>query len=100
MSTLILQFVVHLPCLGLTLFSRPSPNRLFSNLRPSPNHLFSNLKLNRFAIRKDYEGANYTLGLVVSHAERRIISNPSTGVQFLGKEGNSQFMSLQVYQNC
>lgn len=41
--------------------------------------------------RKDYEGENDTLGLVVAHPERRLISNPITGAQFLGKESNSHY---------
>ena len=41
--------------------------------------------------RKDYEGENDTLGLVVAHPERRLISNPITGTQFLGKESNSHY---------
>ena len=49
------------------------------------------------ACRKDYDGANDTLGLVVAHAERRIISNPATGSQFLGKEGNSHY---HAHVNC
>ena len=39
--------------------------------------------------RKDYEGENDTLGVVVAHPERRLISNPITGAQFMGKENNS-----------
>jgi hypothetical protein len=35
--------------------------------------------------RKDYDGANDTLGLVVARAERRLVSNLTTGVQFLGR---------------
>ena len=41
--------------------------------------------------RKDYEGENDTLGLVVAHPERRLISNPITGAQFMGKESNSHY---------
>ena len=41
--------------------------------------------------RKNYDGANDTLGLVVAHTERRLISNLATGVQFLGKESNSHY---------
>ena len=35
--------------------------------------------------RKDYDGANDTLGLVVARAEQRLVSNFATGVQFLGR---------------
>jgi len=41
--------------------------------------------------RKDYDGSNDTLGLVVSRAERRLVSNLATGVHFLGKESNSHY---------
>ena len=41
--------------------------------------------------RKDYDGANDTLGLVVARAERRLVSNLTTGVQFLGRESNSHY---------
>jgi len=40
---------------------------------------------------KDYDGSNDTLGLVVSRAERRLVSNLATGVHFLGKESNSHY---------
>lgn len=41
--------------------------------------------------RQNYDGVNDTLGLVVARAERRLISNLATGVQFLGKESNSHY---------
>ncbi len=43
------------------------------------------------ACRKDYDGVNDTLGLVVSRAERRMVSNLSTGAQFMGRESNSHY---------
>ena len=43
------------------------------------------------ACRKDYEGVNDTMQLVVARAERRIVTNLTTGVQFLGREGNSHY---------
>ena len=43
------------------------------------------------ACRKDYQKDNDTMGLVVSRAERRLVSNLSTGSQFLGKESNSHY---------
>ena len=43
------------------------------------------------ACRKDYQNDNDTMGLVVSHAERRLVSNLSTGSQFLGRESNSHY---------
>ncbi len=49
------------------------------------------------ACRKDYDGANDTLGLVVARAERRLVSNLSTGVQFLGRESNSHY---HAHMNC
>ena len=41
--------------------------------------------------RKDYDGSNDTLGLVVSRAEQRLVPNLATGVQFMGKESNSHY---------
>ena len=41
--------------------------------------------------RSNYEGANDTLGMVVARAERRLIVNPLTGLQFLTKESNSHY---------
>ena len=41
--------------------------------------------------RKDYEGENDTLGLVVAHLERKLITNPTTGIQFWGRESNSHY---------
>ena len=43
------------------------------------------------AFQKNYDGPNDTLGLVVAHAERRIVSNLATGSQFLGRESNSHY---------
>ena len=59
------------------------------------------LKTNQIKVcqscRKNYDGPNDTLGLVVAHAERRLISNLATGVQFLGKESNSHY---HLYLPC
>ena len=41
--------------------------------------------------RKNYDGSNDTMGLVVARAERRIVSNLATGTQFLGRESNSHY---------
>ena len=41
--------------------------------------------------RKGYDGSKDTLDLVVARAERRLVSNLATGVQFLGKESNSHY---------
>ena len=41
--------------------------------------------------RRNYEGPNDTMGLVVARAERRLVSNLSTCTQFLGKESNSHY---------
>ena len=41
--------------------------------------------------RRNYEGPNDTMGLVVAHAERRLVSNLATGTQFLGRESNSHY---------
>ena len=45
---------------------------------------------------QDYDGSNDTLGLVVARAERRLVSNLSTGVQFLGRESNSHYHAHKV----
>ena len=59
------------------------------------------LKTNQIKVcqscRKNYDGPNDTLGLVVARAERRLISNLATGVQFLGKESNSRY---HLYLPC
>ena len=47
--------------------------------------------------RKNFDGTNDTLGLVVARAERRLISNMTTGVQFLGKESNSHY---HLHKSC
>ena len=39
----------------------------------------------------DYTGQNDTMGLVVARTKRRLISNLSTGTQFLGRESNSHY---------
>ena len=41
--------------------------------------------------RKNYDGINDTLGLVVARAEQRLVSNLSTGVQFLERASNSHY---------
>ena len=41
--------------------------------------------------QKNYDGPNDTMGLVVARAERRLVSNLATGLQFLGKESNSHY---------
>ena len=41
------------------------------------------------ACHKGYDGLNDTTGLVVARAERRMISNVTTGVQFLGCESRN-----------
>ena len=41
--------------------------------------------------RQDYNGQNNTMDLVVARAERRLVSNMTTGTQFLGKESNSHY---------
>ena len=41
--------------------------------------------------RRNYDGHNDTMGLVVSRLERRLVSNLLTGTQFLGRESNSHY---------
>lgn len=43
------------------------------------------------ACRKDFEGDNDTLGLVVARSERRLIFNPVTNTQFWGRESSSHY---------
>ena len=47
--------------------------------------------------RKDYDGANDTLGLVVARAESRLVSNLTTGVQFLERESNLHY---HAHKSC
>ena len=58
------------------------------------------LKTNQIKIcqscRKNYEGENNTLDLVLAHPERKLISNPATGVQFWGRESNSHYHANMV----
>ena len=80
-------------------FPTSSPSLQAFHVHPKPFIL--KLKTEQIRIcqscRQDYEGENDTLGLVVAHAERRIISNPATELQFLGKEGNSHY---HARMNC
>ena len=46
---------------------------------------------NKSVSGKNYEGTNDTMGLVVACMERRMVSNLTTGAQFLGKETNSHY---------
>ena len=63
--------------------------------RNTPKPFTLKLKMKQIKVcqscRKDYEGENDTLGLVVAHPERRLISNPITGAQFIGKESNLHY---------
>ena len=43
------------------------------------------------ACRKNYDGTNDTLGLVVARMERRMVSNLITGANFIGRESNSHY---------
>ena len=47
--------------------------------------------------RKDYNGPNDTMGLVVARAERRLVSNLVTRTQFLGRESNSHY---HLHMSC
>ena len=48
------------------------------------------------ACRRDYEGVNDTMQLVVARAERRMVTNLVTGTQFLGREGNSHYHARET----
>ena len=66
-----------------------------SNSVPHTNPFMLKFKTNLIKIcqscRNGYEGLNDTMGLVVARAERQMISNVVTGVQFLGCESNSHY---------
>ncbi len=47
--------------------------------------------------RRNYDGPNDTMQLVAARAERRLVSNITTGCQFLSKESNSHY---HVNLNC
>ena len=85
--------------IGSPSFPTSSPSLQAFHVHPKPFILKLKTKQIRIcqSCRQDYEGENDTLGLVVAHAERRIISNPATGLQFLGKEGNSHY---HARMNC
>ena len=74
----------------------PGGTSAFSPREPSSSKPFT-LKFKTKQIRvcqscrNNYEGENDTLGLVVTHPEKRLISNTITGAQFLGKESNSHY---------
>ena len=46
--------------------------------------------------RRNYEGVNDTMGLIVARVERRMVSNLATGTQFLGRESNSHYHTHMV----
>ena len=72
-----------------------------SNSKEKPKPFVLKLKTKQIRIcqscRKDYDGANDTLGLVVARAEGRLVSNFATGVQFLGRESNSHY---HAHKSC
>ena len=63
----------------------------FSHTNPFMLKFKTNLIKICQSCRKGYEGVDDTMGLVVARAERRMISNVVTGVQFLGRESNSHY---------
>ena len=71
-----------------------SASCIWSNSVPHTNPFMLKFKINLIKIcqscRNGYEGLNDTMGLV-ARAERRMISNVVTGVQFLGHESNSHY---------
>ena len=81
---------------GITSFSpvatsRSSSTSFITNKKP----FVLKLKTNQIKIcqscQKNYDGPNDTMGLVVAHAERHLVSNLSTGTQSLGRESNSHY---------
>ena len=85
-----------------------SHSRSNSCSQPVANPFMLKFKTNSIkvcqAYRKGYDGLNDTMGLVVDRAERRMISNVTTGVQFLGRESNSHYhcrlICLQTADSC
>ena len=72
----------------------PQSPGLTTDCDSTPKPFFLKIKTNQVRIcqscRKDYSGPNDTMGLV-ARAERRLVSNLSTGAQFLGRESNSHY---------
>ena len=77
-----------------TSFANTSSNHASPSVATKKSFVLK-LKTNHIKVcqscRKNYDGVNDTLGLVVARVERRLICNLATGVQFLGKESNSHY---------
>ena len=73
----------------------PCSNEPAHNSESSTKPFVLKFKTNQIRIcqscRKDYNGPNDTMGLLVARAERRLVSNLVTGTQFLGRESNSHY---------
>jgi len=65
-----------------------------SNSESSSKPFVLKMKTNQIRVcqscRKDYNGPNDTMGLLVARAETRLVSN-HTGTEFLGRESNSHY---------
>jgi len=75
--------------------SVPSPSVTYTQAKNVKKPFVLKMKTKQIRIcqscRKDFDGPNDTMGLVVARAERKLLSNLATGVQFLGKESNSHY---------
>jgi len=71
------------------------PHSTMSNSESSSKPFVLKMKTNQIRVcqscRKDYNGPNDTMGLLVARAERRLVSNLHTGTEFLGRESNSHY---------
>ena len=85
------------PLLGfpLLLFQPCLIQLYMSNSESSTKPFVLKMKTNQIRVcqscRKDYNGPNDTMGLLVARAERRLVSNLHTGTEFLGRESNSHY---------
>lgn len=74
---------------------------LVSPVHRNINNFVLKLKTSRIKVcqscRKNYDGDNDTMGLIALRAECRVVTNITTGVQFLSKESNSHY---HVHMNC
>ena len=89
-----------LPAIGFPISSKSS-TATGNNTKPFVRKFLSKQIKVCQSCCKNYEGTNDTLGMVVARAERRLIINQSTGLQFLGKESNSHYHArLSCLQNA
>ena len=78
------------PCVGSNVMCSPQSEQPYSKKPFILKFKNNSIKVCQ-SCRRNYEGPNDTMGLLVAHAERRLMSNLATGVQFLGRESNSHY---------